>query len=72
MNNIGPQTSYPVPPGILNTQGTNYVSLTLWALEKGGAKLEGLTLTETAVIQSGYGPVAPAPQPGYTDRAGAY
>ena len=72
VNNIGPQTVYPVPPGILNTQGTNYVALSLWSLENGGSKLEGLTLNATAVIESSIGKIASAPQPGYSVRPNAY
>ncbi|RYP72146.1 hypothetical protein DL771_004380 [Monosporascus sp. 5C6A] len=31
VNNLGPQTRFPVPEGILNYSGTNYQALTLWA-----------------------------------------
>jgi hypothetical protein len=54
VNNIGPQVSFPVPEGILNYNGENYVALTLWSLESSGAKLGGLSLVVDQVVQSGY------------------
>ncbi|KAI9930751.1 hypothetical protein MW887_011508 [Aspergillus wentii] len=54
INNIGPQTEYPIPEGILNHHGTNYLALTLWALDGKGAKLDGIQLKNSAIIQSGY------------------
>lgn len=54
VNNIGPQLDFPVPEGILNYNGPNYVSLTLWAQDSSGAKVEGLKLQPVAFIKSGY------------------
>lgn len=54
MNNIGPQVSYPVPEGILNYDGMNYLALTLWSLEPNGAKIAGIALEMGTPIQSGY------------------
>ncbi|KAI8950852.1 glycoside hydrolase family 35 protein [Xylaria longipes] len=53
INNLGPQTSFPVPEGVLNYSGKNYLGLTLWAQDVTGAKLDGLSLVANAVIQSG-------------------
>lgn len=72
VNHIGPQTSFPVPEGILNYHGTNYIALTLWAQAAGGARIEGLTLESTAIVQSGYGSVELSPMPAYTPRLNAY
>ncbi|KAL8950628.1 MAG: hypothetical protein Q9222_003359 [Ikaeria aurantiellina] len=72
VNSIGPQTSFPVPEGILNYHGTNYIALSLWALDAVGAKVADLQLASTAEIQSGYGAVELSPMPAYTPRAGAY
>lgn len=72
MNNIGPQTAFPVPQGILNYHGINYLALSLWALDAEGARIENLQLVSTAVIQSGYGNVEISPMPGHSERAGAY
>ena len=72
MNNIGPQQSYPVPQGILDYQGTNYIALSLWALDKDGAKVEGLRLEAGGVIQSGYGDVPLSYLTPYEMRPDAY
>ena len=72
VNNIGPQTSFPVPEGILDYRGTNYLALSLWALDAKGAKLEDLQLVSTALVQSGYGTVELSPMPAYEVRVGAY
>jgi hypothetical protein len=72
VNNIGPQTSFPVPEGILNYQGSNYIALSLWGFDTEGNKLGGLELQPTAQIQTSYGKVVSSPQPAYSKRAGAY
>lgn len=72
VNNIGPQTAFPVPEGILNYRGTNWIGLTLWALDSTGAKLESFQLVATAVIQSGYSEVTLSPMPAWEEREGAY
>ena len=55
VSNLGPQTSFPVPEGVLDYHGQNWIALTVWAPEAQGVVFEGLTLESTAVIQSGYG-----------------
>lgn len=72
INNIGPQTTFPFPEGILNYSGTNYIGLSLWSFSGAGAAVEGLELIFTATIQSGFGTVALSPQPTWTSRPGAY
>lgn len=72
VNNLGPQTSFPVPQGILNYGGTNYVAITLWSQEEGGAKLGGLQLVTGATIQSGMKDPGLSPMPVWTERHGAY
>jgi beta-galactosidase len=72
VNNLGPQTAFPVPEGILNHEGENYIALTVWAQDKLGAALEGLKLLPTSVIKSGYSKPQPAPQPTWVQREGAY
>ncbi|KAM0150457.1 hypothetical protein ACHAQE_008959 [Botrytis cinerea] len=54
VNNLGPQTRFPIPEGILNHQGTNTVALTLWSLDSEGANIGGFELTPNATIWSGY------------------
>ncbi|KAJ5368740.1 uncharacterized protein N7496_008500 [Penicillium cataractarum] len=72
VNNIGPQVAFPIPEGILNHNGTNYLALSLWAQDKSGAKIEGLTLEPTAYIKSGYAKPQLSPGVSWTRRPGAY
>lgn len=72
VSNIGPQTSFPVPEGILNYRGTNYLALSLWALQEDGAKLESFDLVNTTPVLTALGEVVQAPQPKYEKRKGAY
>ncbi|KAH8429096.1 glycoside hydrolase family 35 protein [Aspergillus melleus] len=54
VNNIGPQTRFPVPEGILKYDGINTVALIVWTQEDSPLKLCGLELETDAIIQSGY------------------
>lgn len=72
VNNIGPQTVYPVPEGVLNHNGNNYVALTLWSLDGSGAALTNFSLEPQAEIMRGYGLLGSAPQLGWVERVGAY
>ncbi|KAI0434018.1 glycoside hydrolase superfamily [Xylaria sp. FL1042] len=72
VNTIGPQFSFPVPEGILNYQGENYLALTLWSLEPSGAKLGTLSLEIDTVVQSGYNKPYLVQGEVYTRRADAY
>ena len=71
-NGIGPQRRYPVPEGILNYHGDNYVGVSIWALEEGGAKPEGFELVAGMPVKTGYGKVEMAPMTGWEKREGAY
>ncbi|KAF2840093.1 glycoside hydrolase family 35 protein [Patellaria atrata CBS 101060] len=51
---IGPQTTFPVPPGIINNRGMNTLSLSLWAQEKNGAKLDKVELIGYDTYQTGF------------------
>lgn len=72
VNNIGPQTSYPVPEGILNYRGTNWLGLTLWGLNDDGASLDGLELVSTHPVLTSMSEVESVDQPKWQKRAGAY
>ena len=80
VNHIGPQTSYPVPEGILNYHGDNYVGLSLWNLEDDDStnvKLDGLELkTSSTSVMSGREREVrlsyTLPQDGWSRREGAY
>ncbi|KAF2026978.1 hypothetical protein EK21DRAFT_72984 [Setomelanomma holmii] len=69
---IGPQTKFPIPPGILNTRGKNYLSVVVWAQTDAGAKLSTLRLIEYARYVSGFdfdGIDSKSLQPKWTDRS---
>ncbi|KAF3045591.1 hypothetical protein E8E12_010328 [Didymella heteroderae] len=51
---IGPQTRYPIPPGILNVQGSNTLSVAVWSQTDAGAKLTTLRLFSYASYESGF------------------
>ncbi|KAI5782710.1 putative beta-galactosidase C [Geopyxis carbonaria] len=53
---IGPQTRFPVPPGILDGQGENTVAVAVWAQGDGGARLGGVALETEGVFRGeGFG-----------------
>ncbi|KAF2476740.1 uncharacterized protein BDR25DRAFT_375819 [Lindgomyces ingoldianus] len=69
---IGPQTRFPIPPGILNTRGKNTLSLALWAQTDSGVRLSTLRLFEYARYESGFGfgkIDGKRLQPGWVDRS---
>ena len=74
ISNLGPQTKFPVPEGILNYHGENALGLTVWAMEDGGAIVKGgLSLEVTAEIQSGYNKeIEVVSGERWRERAGAY
>jgi hypothetical protein len=72
VNHIGPQTSYPVPQGILNYNGTNWLALTLWAHEMGGAKIDSFQLVNDRPIASGWAGAEYVGGAVYSQRVGAY
>lgn len=72
VNNIGPQLSYPVPEGILNYQGTNWLALSLWAQGDDGAKLDSFELANTTPVLTSLSGVESVNQPKYQARRGAY
>lgn len=72
VDHLGPQTKFPVPEGILNYQGQNFIAITLWAQQADGAKLEGLELVADAAIQSGYQKPKLSWSDAWTKREGAY
>ena len=73
VSNIGPQTAYPVPEGILNYGGDNWIGLAIWALESDGAKVPGLALeTGSAPILTGRKEVEVVDAPAWKRRQAAY
>lgn len=72
INNIGPQAEFPVPEGILNYNGDNWIGLSIWALDNTGAKVPGFSLKAGTPVQSSRKPVALVNGPSYKKRADAY
>ncbi|KIW20461.1 hypothetical protein PV08_01036 [Exophiala spinifera] len=72
VNHIGPQTTFPVPQGVLNYKGTNWLALTLWAHQPEGAKLEIFRLESDTPVMSALGKVDFVGESGYSPREGAY
>lgn len=72
-SNIGPQTAFPVPEGVLNYQGENWLGLTLWALGSDGAKVPGLNWTHSSTpALTGWDTPSLVEQPAWELRPGAY
>ncbi|GKU08842.1 unnamed protein product [Fusarium langsethiae] len=71
VSHVGPQSVFPVPEGIFNYRGDNWIGLGLWALAK-GANVEGLSLNAGVPVQTGREPVKYVKGPKYTHRRGAY
>ncbi|KAL7913505.1 glycoside hydrolase family 35 protein [Trichoderma velutinum] len=72
VSNVGPQTEFPVPEGILNYNGDNWIGVALWALESHGAKVPGLKLKSRSPILTSRNKVELVKGPVYKKRHGAY
>ncbi|KAI0070921.1 hypothetical protein K474DRAFT_1669569 [Panus rudis PR-1116 ss-1] len=55
--NVGPQTKFPVPQGILDYSGKNTVAVALWALDNTPVS-PTLKLVVDGVVEGGVGPIA--------------
>lgn len=72
-SNVGPQTEFPVPEGVLNYQGENWLGLALWALGSDGAKVPGLNWTHSSTpVLTGWATPSLVEQPAWELRSGAY
>ncbi|KAG7098347.1 hypothetical protein E1B28_000306 [Marasmius oreades] len=56
--NMGPQTRFPIPEGILDYQGTNTLAIVLWATGSSGARVDSLKLSVDRVTLGGIGKVS--------------
>ncbi|KIX93286.1 uncharacterized protein Z520_10929 [Fonsecaea multimorphosa CBS 102226] len=75
ISHLGPQTSYPVPEGILNYQGVNWVGVSVWSLAGPGgapATLDGLDIVANMPVMSGMARPAVVDSPAWASREGAY
>ncbi|KAI9322100.1 glycoside hydrolase superfamily [Dichotomocladium elegans] len=67
VNDIGPQTQFYLPAGILNTKGTNTLAIAVVPFDK-GAQLGEVTLEPVGVLQSAMPAVSLVDSPGYDAR----
>jgi beta-galactosidase len=67
----GPQTTFPVPQGILNYNGDNWLAVSVFAYNSSGASLTSLKLINNTVAISPI-QIDLTDQPAYTKRADAY
>jgi beta-galactosidase len=51
---IGPQTRFPVPPGVINNRGENTLAVSIWAMTDAGAKLNGINLISYGAYQTDF------------------
>ncbi|KAB5559873.1 glycoside hydrolase family 35 protein [Coniochaeta sp. 2T2.1] len=72
VSNVGPQADFPVPEGILNYEGENWIGLAVWAVEKEGAKVAGFELKAGTPVWTGRRRVEVVEAPGWEEREGAY
>ena len=72
VQNFGPQTMFPIPEGIINHRGNNYIAIIIWALDSDGGNLTDVSLESSGVYETGYGDVSAVSQPAYIIRANAF
>ena len=75
VNNIGPQTVYPVPEGILGYRGMNTLGLLVWCMEEAGCAIQngGIKMVTTGTpVVTGRGEVGMAAMSSWSAREGAY
>lgn len=72
VSNVGPQTKFPVPEGILDYSGTNTIGLAVWALEDAGAKVPGFYLNAGTPMLTSRKEVEMVEANGYEKRDGVY
>ena len=73
VSNVGPQTVFPVPEGILDYNGDNWIGVAVWALEAGGAEVPGFELRVAGTpVLTGRGKVEVVGAPGWVVREGVY
>ncbi|KAG6038466.1 hypothetical protein E4U41_004149 [Claviceps citrina] len=72
VSNIGPQTEFPVPEGILDYNGDNWIGLAVWSLDDTGASVPGFVLKAGTPVQTSRGEVTFVQGPSYAERGGAY
>ncbi|KAG6117237.1 hypothetical protein E4U14_007998 [Claviceps sp. LM454 group G7] len=71
-SNIGPQTEFPVPEGILDYKGDNWIGLAVWSLDGTGARVPGFGLRAGTPVRTSRGRIAVVRGPMWVEREEAY
>lgn len=72
VHNIGPQDVFPVPEGIWDYRGSNYVALSVFSQEESGVVLDGFELVHGTPVKTGYQDVEVVHGETYAERTDAY
>ncbi|KAL7621320.1 hypothetical protein AAE478_008641 [Parahypoxylon ruwenzoriense] len=73
VGHIGPQTSFPVPEGILDYGGENWIGLAVWRMEDSAdAPVLDFRLEAGVPVLTGREPVVLVESPAWSPREGAY
>lgn len=75
INNVGPQTRFPVPEGILNYRGVNWLAIEFWSRDdptKVQSRIKGLALEAGTPVNTGMRDVRVVDSPVWVERVGAY
>ncbi|KAI1140748.1 glycoside hydrolase family 35 protein [Hypoxylon sp. FL0543] len=73
IGHIGPQASFPVPEGILNYNGENWIGLAIWRMEDSGdAPVLAFELEAGVAVLTGRDPIVLVKSPMWSMREGAY
>lgn len=72
IHNIGPQDVFPVPEGIWDYRGSNFVAVSVYSQEDAGVEVESLELVHGTPVKTGYGKVEVVEGEAYAAREGAY
>ncbi|KAK6952112.1 hypothetical protein Daesc_006643 [Daldinia eschscholtzii] len=73
VGHIGPQTQFPVPEGILNYNGENWIGLAVWRMEESSdAPVLDIKLEAGEPVLTGRDPVVLVESPAWSQRQGAY
>ena len=67
ISHIGPQTSFPVPEGMLDYRGNNTMAVAIRATQAGGPCLSSLRLTAGTPVLTGRRPVTAVEAPAWTE-----
>jgi hypothetical protein len=54
ITHLGPQTRFPIPPGVVNNRGQNTLGLSLWAQTDDGARLDAVQLVSYGQYQTSF------------------